>query len=222
MSVKNRLKEFAEYQKMTISSFEKSIDVSNGYVNSISKSIGLDKIDKIVEKYSNISLDWLLTGKGSMLRDENVKDFSLHTDNKHENQHVPLYDLTATASVLEIFSETKASVPLDHISIPNLPKCDGAIHITGDSMYPLLKSGDIVMYREVQNMTNIIWGEMYLIYLNDDGDEFFFVKYIHKSDKKGYIRLVSANQHHEPKDFKLSSIKQLAIVKASIRVNSIV
>ena len=41
MSVKNRIKEFLEVENITISSFEKLLNLSNGYVNSISKSIGI-------------------------------------------------------------------------------------------------------------------------------------------------------------------------------------
>lgn len=148
--------------------------------------------------------------------------YELKTDNNLKNQLIPLYDITATASVVEIFNDSSKIVPMDHIKIPNLPKCDGAIHITGDSMYPLLKSGDIALYREVQDKSNIIWGEMYLIYLNNNGDEFFFCKYIHKSEREGYVRLASQNQHHQPVEFPIESIKQLAIVKASIRINSVV
>lgn len=45
-----------------------------------------------------------------------------------------------------------------------IPKCDGGLRIVGDSMYPLLKSGDIVFYKQVHDiMHSIIWGEMYLI-----------------------------------------------------------
>ncbi|MCT4318766.1 S24 family peptidase [Elizabethkingia anophelis] len=68
MSVKDRVKQFVEYNSMSISAFEKRINASNGYVNSISKSIGLDKIETILENFPNINLEWLLTGKGEMLK----------------------------------------------------------------------------------------------------------------------------------------------------------
>lgn len=67
MSVKNRIKIFADYNQINISQFERAIGVSNGYVNSISKSIGLDKIEIILEKYPNLSIEWLITGRGEML-----------------------------------------------------------------------------------------------------------------------------------------------------------
>lgn len=68
MSVKERLKNYIKHIGISIIDFEKSINVSNGYVNSISKGIGNDKISLIVENYPNLNLDWLLTGKGDMLR----------------------------------------------------------------------------------------------------------------------------------------------------------
>ena len=46
-------------------------------------------------------------------------------------------------------------------------KCDGAIHIVGDSMYPLLKAGDIVFYKEMSiDLQYIFYGEMYLLSYN--------------------------------------------------------
>lgn len=89
-------------------------------------------------------------------------------------------------------------------------------------MYPLLKSGDIVMYKQIHNkMDGIFYGEMYLISIDVDGEEFVSVKWVHKSDKgEEYIRIVSENRHHQPKDILLDKIRAIALVKASIRMNS--
>lgn len=72
MSVKNRIKEFLEVENITISSFEKLLNLSNGYVNSISKSIGIDKIEIILENFPNLNIEWLLTGKGNMYKEKNT------------------------------------------------------------------------------------------------------------------------------------------------------
>ena len=74
MSVKDRIKEFCDVIGITTSAFEKSIGVANGYVNSISRSVGIDKINTILEKYPNISIEWLLTGKGLMFKDTDNKE----------------------------------------------------------------------------------------------------------------------------------------------------
>ena len=68
MTVKDRIKLYCKAEGLTISAFEESIGVSNGYVNAISKSIGLDKLNTIIEKYSNLNIEWLLTGKGGLIK----------------------------------------------------------------------------------------------------------------------------------------------------------
>ena len=69
MTVKERIKKFCKLENITVSAFEDRIGVSNGYVNSISKSVGVDKIEAILENFPNINLEWLLCGKGSMLKE---------------------------------------------------------------------------------------------------------------------------------------------------------
>ena len=73
MSTKERLKEYISYQGINVSSFEKMINTSNGYVNSISKGIGSDKLEIILENFPNLNIEWLLTGKGNMLKEEIIE-----------------------------------------------------------------------------------------------------------------------------------------------------
>lgn len=184
----------------------------------------------IYTKCENINPKWLLTGEGDMFSKDSTNNvhepgtiYKLKTDRTLKEQSIPLYDLEASAGVVELFNNKNgATKPIDYISIPNLPKCDGAIYVTGDSMYPLLKSGDIIMYKKVENsINNIFFGEMYLISIDLDGDEFVTVKYIHKSDLGDqFIKIVSQNSYHQAKDIHLSNIKAMALIKASIRINS--
>lgn len=100
-------------------------------------------------------------------------------------------------------------------------RCDGAVYVSGDSMYPILKSGDIIGFKEISSMDYLIYGEMYLVSFNIDGDDYLAVKYINKSEKPGFIRLVSYNPHHEPMDLPVINIQAMAIVKFSVRKNMI-
>lgn len=153
---------------------------------------------------------------------ENIPTNRKTKDAVYPIQEIPLYDLEATAGLKELFSGGKSATQvLDTIKIPHLPKCDGAISITGDSMYPLLKSGDMVLYKEVP-LDSIFYGEMYLLaYQIDDWEEYITVKYVQKSELgDDYLKLVSQNQHHQPKDVKKAQITAIAIIKASIRINT--
>lgn len=218
------------------------IDIFNGNQSEFARKIGVgesrirsyltgtlpkaDVLEKIVSTLA-ISCDWLLAGQGPMLRDEAVvpvkpqQVFSLKTDKTLDNQLVPLYDLEATAGLVSLFVDEKI-MPTGYVSIPDLPLCDGAVHIRGDSMYPILKSGDMVFYKRINDIVNnLIWGEMYLISFDMDGEEYVTVKYIQKSEIADHITLVSYNQHHKPFDIHLSRVRALAFIKASLRINSV-
>ncbi|MCD7962983.1 MAG: XRE family transcriptional regulator [Rikenellaceae bacterium] len=174
----------------------------------------------------NINPNWLDSGEGEMhyngvMRDMVVPLNKHRTDRNVSIQRIPLYNIEGTAGLVPLFLDHNYLTPIDYIQIPNLPKCDGAIYIGGDSMYPLLKSGDIVLYKQTNDIVNnIFWGEMYLISIDLDGEEYITVKYIQKSELPNHVKLVSQNSHHADKDIPLSRIKALAFVKASIRINS--
>ena len=74
--VKTRIKQFCEAEGITVSSFEKSIGASNGYVNSISRSVGIDKLNRILEKYPYLNIEWLLTGNGDMRKQQEQHEVS--------------------------------------------------------------------------------------------------------------------------------------------------
>lgn len=171
----------------------------------------------------NVNPDYLETGSGEMFNaDPSVISFPLKTDNSLPLQSVPLYSIEGTAGLVPLFTDGSKNKPVNYIHIPNLPKCDGAINIVGDSMYPLLKSGDIVLYKQLHDLGDIFWGDMYLLSIDLDGEEYITVKYIHKSERgEAWVKLVSQNPHHADKDIEISRIRALALVKASIRMNSL-
>ena len=170
----------------------------------------------------NVNPEWLETGRGEMFNAEPDLTAYMHrTDNSLPLQSVPLYSVEGTAGLVPLFAEQARTKPLNYIHIPNLPKCDGAIYIVGDSMYPLLKSGDIVLYKQLHDIDNIFWGDMYLLSIDIDGEEYITVKYIQKSDRPGYVTLVSQNPHHADKEVEIGRIRAIALVKASIRMKSI-
>lgn len=212
--------------------FEKDAGLSNGYLGTQKKrnaDLGEGVIIKIIDYCRDLNIDWLLTGNGSMLRDQEEQcgvptvqeTFPLRTDHNVKLQTVPLYELDATAGLVALFNASSRQAPVSHIQIPDLPPCDGALYVRGDSMYPLLKSGDIILYKEIASDTRcILWGEMYLLSFVMDGETYITIKYIQRGDDDAHVRLVSQNPHHSPQDIPADSIRALALVKASIRFNT--
>lgn len=227
--ISKRVGEFIEATGISYYAFENSIGASRGAISKAvkdEKSIGSNVIEKIMAQYPQINPTWLVTGNGEMLLPESeipsvVTTFRLKTDVALESQKIPLYDLEAVAGIVPLFGSASTMKPEDYISVPHLPKCDGAVYVTGDSMRPILNSGDIVMYKILDDIKNsIFFGEMYLLGLDMGGDEYITVKYIHRSEEAEHIKLVSENPKHQPKDVPLQSVRALALVKGSIRINS--
>lgn len=214
---------FIKENGMSIRSFEQSIGASNGSIGRAianSSDISSSWVSKIIDKYPEINTNWLITGIGEMRNSSKQisidHQFNLRTDKNIESQDIPLYDFDASAGLVAIFNNHNI-VPEDYLRIPNLPPVDGAIYVRGDSMSPLLKSGDIVMFKKKElSLDNILWGEIYLLSFTYDGDSYTAVKYIQKSDEPDKIRLASFNPSFAPKDIPMNCVTALALVKASL------
>lgn len=187
-------------------------------------AIQIDVVEYLCSSNDRINSDYILTGRGAPLR-ENIEATQVYhpkyTEKTDPEGAITLYDVEAAANLKTLFDNKDQNI-LGQISIPNIPKCDGAVYVKGDSMYPLLKSGDIVAYKEIPlEMNHIFFGEMYLVSIDLDGDEYLTVKYVQHSEKgEDWIKLVSYNPNHQPKDFPLSSVRAMALVKLSIRMNT--
>lgn len=68
--LKERIEEVAKYKGVSIRQMESACQLKRGNLSNISKdgTIGLDKASKILDAFSDISPDWLISGRGSMLR----------------------------------------------------------------------------------------------------------------------------------------------------------
>lgn len=244
MTEKEKLKAYLQYKGISKNRFYTETGFSVGFLDS-GRSLGADKVRTIIQKFPDLSLDWLIMNQGEMIiepRPEGIA-YDLRPNVSHLEEpeslyyvptriyspsdpgpaegtrRIPLYDFEAAIGLAPVFDGS--TPPTGYLSIPEMPRCDGAVKMRGDSMYPLLKAGDIVIYKQVRDCTNIIWGEMYLVSFSYDDEEYTTVKYLNRiDDRPDYARLVSYNAHHAPIELPLSDIRALAIVKASVRFNT--
>ena len=230
MKAIDRLYQYIEYKGFKPTVFEREIGLSSGYLSvqrRRSADIGETVVNKINDYCHDISIEWLLTGNGEMLRSEErpvIEITRLHNPpyrEKISDAEVPLYNIDAAANLRTLFDNRQQNI-IDTIRIPDLPNCDGAIYIRGDSMYPLRKAGDIIIYKEISDFANPVYGEIYLIDYGINGDDYLVVKYVKRSDLKDFIHLVSYNAHHDPIDIPVAAIRAMAIIKASVRLNTMV
>lgn len=181
MSVKQRIREFVQAKSMAISAFEKSIGTANGYVNSITKSIGIDKLELIFSTYPELDLVWLLTGTGSMLK----PDFHNDNNNPGANDKKNKFSLTNIEAILQ---SVKNQEPTDTTKFKNsyvIPEFSeqGAqylFRVSGATMYPKYSNGDLLACRAVTDPVFIQWGKVYV--LNTSQGTLVNLIYPHESD----------------------------------------
>lgn len=65
---KDRLKEFLSFKKIGRNKFEERANIATGYVSSKSISISSDVIEKTATLFPDLNIDWLVTGKGEMIK----------------------------------------------------------------------------------------------------------------------------------------------------------
>lgn len=226
--IKQNILKYLDFKGVSKYKFYQESGITRGVLDQ-NNGMSEENITRFLAYGLDVDPTWLLTGRGNMLVEndqvlhEPSATYNLRTDRiETDIQRIPLYNMEAAAGIVQLFRDHNSDQVIDYVQVPGIAKCDGAIYITGDSMYPLLKSGDIVMYKKVTDLSTTIffWGQMYLLSVDNDGDDFVVVKYIHKSEKgDDYIKLVSQNQHHDPVDIPKSKINALALIKASIRVH---
>lgn len=230
-TTKQRLMQYLDFKGIKIKEFYEKTGIKRGFLDAdkLESSVSDVFLAIILANFSDINPIWLISGNGDKIKQNYYENSVVHepsevyntrSDKNISMQRIPLYSLEVSAGIVQLFRD---HVPTkEYISIPNLPKCDGALYVNGDSMYPLLKSGDIVMYKQIQDINSCIyiWGEMYLVAFEVDGDIYTAVKYIQKSTSIDNIKLVSQNKHHDDIDIPKKSIRALALVKASIRINA--
>lgn len=183
--------------------------------------LGNSTINKILNTYQDLNRVWLLTGEGEML---NIHQEDAKPSNVGGNiNSFNLYNIEAAANLSSLFINKNENV-VGEIMIPNIPKCDGALYVRGDSMEPVLKSGDIVAFKQVQaDPRSIVYGEMYIVSFDMNGDDYVAVKIVDRSDNgPEWIRLISYNDYYKPMDVELSRVRAIAMVKLSIRMHTMV
>jgi hypothetical protein len=82
LNLKNRLIEVAGYKHISLRKLEEFFELKRGNISNMSAggAVGSDKLAKIIDKMPELSIDWLLTGKGKMLRNnQEIVDISNST-----------------------------------------------------------------------------------------------------------------------------------------------
>lgn len=173
MIVENIYK-FIDYKSITVYEFSKLCGLSNGYLakqRANKGNISSQIINKILKKYPEINLEWLLSGKGNM-----IKATYPETDkNRSLNESTPIYNHKKEIDQTKILSkgekifyaspalsgqslyskERKTSASGQIRNIPHLSSSESFLPVIGYSMPPEIKEGSIIGVKQITDLDSL-------------------------------------------------------------------
>ena len=207
MDIKSRIYSFLQYSKITPAEFERKTGLSNGYLNNIKNTVGADKVNKIMLAYPSLNLEWLITGKGEMLK--TCKD-SLATTVVNTKPRIPY---TAAAGSITNAVEGISEAQCEQVPVvPTFPSYDFTIIVKGDSMEPKIEGGDEVACKRVDQTSFIQWGKVHVL----DTAQGIVIKRIYEDGDK--IKCVSYNPEYPPFSIDKSEIYSISLVVGLLRI----
>ncbi len=164
--------------------------------------------DKIFAYCEGVNGDWLLSGKGEMLKGSNVV-----IEPSKDGVGIPLIPVEAMAGFFA-GEQTVLLQECDRYVVPAFRNADFLIYVRGDSMQPRYFSGDMVACKKL-SLTDIFfqWGKVYVV----DTDQGALIKKVMRGTSDESITLVSENTEYEPFEISRQGIYNIALVMGVIR-----
>lgn len=198
-NIKSRIFLFLAKNGIKTSHFERSVGLSNGYLNNFKGNMSIEKLEQILNSYPELSRDWLLRGTGSMLKGESVE---LSEPKQEEEYYTYLLPVSAEGGSLSGFADSVALRDCERIISP-ISGADFAISVHGDSMAPEYPNGSKVIIKRVNERAFIEWGKAYVL---DTCNGVVIKKLMPSSKGEEYVSCVSVNPDYPPFDVCLEDV----------------
>lgn len=218
-AINHRLILYIKHLGISVRKFESVNNLSNGYVKKSKNRIGQDKLKTISLNYPKLNIEWLMTGKGEMEKDD--PDVCEGVD----------------AGVLVRRTKVAPLVPVDIIRKPNvrvwdfvrrhhdiydrtpdemMPEFDLAYTMYGNALSPVIDRGDTI-YLQWQELStdSIVNGHVYWLDTKKNG---ILIKRVYVED--GKLQCYSLMGKQPVKAFSLDELFDIFSV-VSILKNSI-
>ena len=221
-NILSRIQEIASNEGITIGAMERTIGASKGVLSrAINNGTDIQAkwLSIIVENYPQYSTGWLLTGAGSMLKDDlkgiqtadEANPSTLPTTSMNPSVGTPYYDVDFIGGFDEVFN-SQVNIPATNIVIRVFEKASLWCNVTGHSMEPKINHGDIIALRQC-TLNDIQYGEIYAVVL----DTIRTIKILRRSPDPGKLRFIPINtEDYDEQEFDKSRIVNVFEVIGSI------
>lgn len=176
----------------------------------------------IYTKCRYVNSSWLLTGEGSMLqtaesKGEPTANRSVETAHhvpEGSSEGIPLLPISAMAGAFT-GDVSVMEYECERYVIPAFKGADFMIRVTGDSMFPTYRSGDLVACQRVP-LSDLFfqWNKVYVL----DTIQGPLIKRIKRGSDQEHILIVSDNPDYEPYEFTRNQFHGVALVRGVVRI----
>lgn len=174
-------------------------------------------INKIVVNLG-VSKQWLENGDDLPFAKQNTLPRTITIDEgaivKREHRGTPVYDIDVTAGSLPRARLFADELIIGAIDLPDLSPDNRIVRVSGDSMQPVIHAGDMLAVRELSSLNTIIWGEIYVVTL----DDYRMVKYLRRHPDPSMVILRSENPNYDDIDIARADIRDLMFVQHIIHI----
>lgn len=177
--IKERTIQFVKYKGLKMKEFEELCKLSSGYVTSMRKGYGQEKLNNVLTVFPELNREWLLYGEGSMLNEDLSCTSSLKKKEEKSDTR-PRIPYDAAAGTLTDTIEGVTEYQCEEVPVISaFPKYDFTIRIVGRSMEPEYFAGDEVACLKVNEKRFLQWGRVHVLdttqgvvikRIYDDGD----------------------------------------------------
>jgi transcriptional regulator with XRE-family HTH domain len=242
-TVKQRLVQFIKMMHLTQKAFEERCGMGNGYVNSIRKGIGPEKMQDIIRAFPELNREWLLFGEGNPLKtiptisgditvngngNTNIGQGNTYINDTGNNDDAPYIEveeverapiISATLArapqvdVLEAVSEKADELEKAPVGVFNAP-VSVWYRVQDESLAPKYEVGDLLaLWAYPKGEEDPIPGKMYGINTSTNG---LIVRRLFPQEDGGYIAK-AANREEFP-DYRIKPGNVVQIYKIMLMV----
>lgn len=211
---------------------KKAMDIQSD--NALAESLGISRgtlsnwkvrnsIDfgLVFSKCKQVSIDWLLSGEGEMLKSDkplktNQPTSTLENDNLptityNPERGAPYYNVDFLGGFDLAFEDQTVNPEYNIDFRPFNKRGVSWVNITGHSMEPKISHGDIIAIKECR-LEDVQYGEIYAVVL----DTLRVVKILRKSKDPSRMRYVSINENYDDQEYENSRILHIFEVLGNI------
>lgn len=208
--IKQRIIQYIDFKGISKYKFYQDTAFSNGFLDK-EGHIGSDKCERISYVYPDLSLEWLVTGKGVMLKRDTA------TVSIKQSGGIPLVTPIAVGGFGNSHFAIKERDVKEYYTIPKFQykKIDFMIEVEGSSMYPKYNSGDVVACCIIKETSFIQWNKTHVVATKEQG---IIIKRVKQGTTDKSLLMISDNKDYPEFEVPKKEIEGIALVVGVIRL----